>query len=151
MKRQTNVWFLGLGLLMMVTLLMLGPGPARGERRGSYAGLERETLVKELGLTPEQARVFQVVGEKFDQGRDGIIAAIKNQESDLEKAISAAPPDEGKIKGLVAAITQAHDQLLQSFRDQRQEEMALLTPLQQGKFILALKKWHEGMKENPGK
>jgi hypothetical protein len=26
--------------------------------------------------------------------------------------------------------------------------MALLTPVQQGKFVLALKTWHEKMKEN---
>ena len=151
MKRQITVRSLQLGLLMVVVLLMLGPGQAGGASRGSYASLEREALVKELGLTPEQAKAFQAVGDKFNQGRDGIINEIKNREGDLEKAIAAAPPDEGNIKGLVAAITQAHDQLLQSFKAQRQEEMALLTPSQQGKFILALKKWHQELRENPGK
>jgi hypothetical protein len=44
-----------------------------------------------------------------------------------------------------------HDQLFQSLKAQRQEEMALLTPVQQGKFVLALKKWHGNMKEKLGK
>ncbi len=146
MTEHKGFWLRGLGLFCIVALLALGPGPARGESRGGYAALERETLVKQLGLTAEQATAFQAIGDKFDQRREGITREIKNKESDLEKALSAATPDEAKVKELVTAITQGHDQLFQTLKAQRQEEMALLTPVQQGKFILALKKWHEGMR-----
>ena len=151
MIRQAGSWQTRCGLLVMVALLVVGPGQVNGENRGKYPAVERETLVKELGLTPEQAKAFQAVGDKFDQSREGIIAGIKTRESDLEKALAAPQPDENTIKGLVATVTQDHDQLFQSFKAQRQEEMALLTPLQQGKFILALKKWHADRQESPGK
>ena len=151
MKEHRGFWHMRVGSLLLMALLVLGSGQARGEGRGSYAGPERETLMKELGLTAEQVKAFQAVGDKCDLNRDKIIAEIRSKENDLEKALSAATPDEGKVKGLVAAITSAHDQLFQTVKTQRQEEMALLTPIQQGKFILALKKWHEGMKEPPGK
>ena len=51
----------------------------------------------------------------------------------------------------MTAVTADFDRLMASFKAQRQEEMALLTPSQQGKFILALKKWHQELRENPGK
>ena len=150
MRREKGLRLRQAGLLVVVALLALGPGQARGET-GSYPSLEREALSKELGLTAEQAKAFQAVDDKFDKNREGIIADLKNKESDLEGALAAAKPDEQKIKGLVAAITQGHDQLFQSLKAQRQEEMALLTPVQQGKFVLALKKWHQEMKEKQEK
>jgi Spy/CpxP family protein refolding chaperone len=151
MTEHQGLWSRRVGLLLVAALLALAPGPANGQSRSAYARMERETLVKELGLTPEQATAFQAVGDKFDQTRAGIIAGIKSKEGDLEKALAAAKPDEAKLKELVAAITQGHDQLFQTLRTQRQEEMALLNPVQQGKFILCLKKWHEESSGNPGK
>ncbi len=70
--------------------------------------------------------------------------SVAAKESDLEKALAAPKPDEARIKELVAAVIQGHDQLFQSLKEQRQAEMALLTPVQQGKFIMALRKWHQG-------
>ena len=151
MERHKVLGRVHTGLLVMAALLVLGPGPARGESRGSYSALERDTLMQELNLTPEQAKNFQTIGDRCDLNRDKIVALVKEKESDLEKALAAPKPDEAKIKELVAAVIQGHDQLFQTLKSQRQEEMALLTPVQQGKFILALKKWHEGMKEAPGK
>jgi Spy/CpxP family protein refolding chaperone len=147
MRRQTGFRLMKAGLLVAVALLVLGPGQASGDPGASYSSLEREALGKELGLTAEQTKAFQAVGDKFDKSRESIIADLKIKEGDLEKALAAPKPDEQKVKGLVAVITQAHDQLFQSLKNQRQEEMALLTPVQQGKFILALRKWHEEMKE----
>jgi Spy/CpxP family protein refolding chaperone len=147
MKRQTGFWPMCLGLLFVVALLVSGLGQANGEPRGSYSSMDRVKLLLELGLTSEQAKAFQAIDDKFDQSREGIIEEIKNNESNLEQAISSSEPDEVKIKGLVAAVTRGHDQLFQTFKAQRQEEMALLTPIQQGRFLLALKKWHQEMKE----
>ena len=70
--------------------------------------------------------------------------SVAAKESDLEKVLAAPQPDESRTKDLVAAVIKGHDQLFQSLKEQRQAEMALLTPVQQGKFIVALKKWHQG-------
>ena len=58
-------------------------------------------------------------------------------------AVAGPTPDEVKIRELVPVIIADHNQLFESFKAQRQEEMTLLTPLQQAKYLLALKKWHE--------
>jgi Spy/CpxP family protein refolding chaperone len=147
MRRETGFRFRQAGLLAVMALLVLGPGQARGEPGPSYSSLEREALGKELALTAEQTKAFQAIGDKFDKTREGIVAELRKKESDLEKAMAAPKPEEQKIRELVATITQSHEQLFQSLKAQRAEEMALLTPMQQGKLVLALKKWHEEMKE----
>jgi Spy/CpxP family protein refolding chaperone len=147
MRRETGFRLWEAGLLAVMAFLVLGPGQAWGEPGPSYSSLEREALGKELALTGEQTKAFQAIGDKLDKTREGIVAELRKKETDLEKAMAAPKPNEQKIKELVAAITQSHEQLFQSLKAQRQEEMALLTPMQQGKFVLALKKWHEEMKE----
>jgi Spy/CpxP family protein refolding chaperone len=144
MKKRTDFWLVCLGLLLAVALLTPGLGQAKEERGGS-PGMHQEKLAKDLNLTPEKAKEFRVVGEKYDQSREEIIERIRNNESELEKALAVTQPDEAKIKELVAALGAGHDKLLETLKAQRREEMVLLTPVQQGKFLMALKKWHEEM------
>ncbi len=143
MRRAFDLRLRQIGLLVLAALLALGPGQAWGDPGAGYLKIEQENLCKDLGLTPEQAKAFQAIGDKFDKTRKAIVADLNNKENDLAKALAAPKPDEQKIKGLVAQITQGHDQLFQSLKAQRQEEMAMLNPVQQGKFVMALKKWHE--------
>ena len=144
MKKRTDFWLVCLGLLLAVALLTPGLGQAREERGGS-PGMYKEKLAKDLNLTPEKAKEFQVVDEKYDQSRNEIIEQMSNNESELEKALAVTQPDDAKIKELVAALGAGHDKLVETLKAQRREEMVLLTPVQQGKFLLALKKWHEEM------
>ena len=64
-----------------------------------------------------------------------------------KKPSTAPQPDAGKINELVAAAIAGQDKLFATFKAQRQEEMALLTPLQKGKFLIALQKWHHEERE----
>ncbi len=105
--------------------------------------MQRDQLVKELNLSPDKAKEFLAVGEKYHQTREEIIARIKKGEIDLETALAAPQPDDGKINQVVNGLIADHDQLFATFRTQRNEEMALLTPMQRGKFLMALKKWHD--------
>jgi len=141
MGRKMDFWMLGLTLFLGIALLAAIPGQAKEK----YEAARTEKLVKELNLSPEKAKEFQAVGSKYAQSRQEIIERIKKNESELEKALAAPKPDEGKIKELAAAISGDHSKLFETFKTQRQEELQLLTPVQQGKFILALKRWHEEM------
>jgi Spy/CpxP family protein refolding chaperone len=144
MKRKTDLRLVGLGLLLAVALLAPGLVQAK-EEPGRNPGVFREKVARDLNLTPDKAKAFLAVGEKYDRSRQEIIARIKKNESELTKALAAPQPDAAKIKGLVAGIIADHNELLDTFKVQRQEEMAHLTPVQQGKFLLALKRWHEEM------
>ena len=141
-----DFWRMGMVLLTAAMFLTSGFGQAWAGR-GHYK-LEWEKLEKELNLTPQKAGEFQAVGAKYTETRKDLIAKLKKDEADLEIAVTGPKPDEARIKELVPMIIADHNQLFESFKAQRQEEMALLTPLQQAKYLLALRKWHE---ENRGK
>jgi Spy/CpxP family protein refolding chaperone len=141
--KHNDFWRLALVLLMAAMLLTPGTGQAQSEPAGGHYKLEWEKLVKELNLTPKKAAEFQAIGAKYSQTRQGLIETLKNNEAELEKAVATPQPDEAKINKLVPEIISGHNQLFESFKVQRQEEMTLLTPVQQAKYLLALKKWHE--------
>jgi Spy/CpxP family protein refolding chaperone len=145
-KRKTDFRLMWLGLLLVVALMAPSLGQAQEKREGSYSELQQK-LVKELNLAPDKAKEFQAVGEKYDQSRVEIIGRIEKNDRELEKALAAPQPDEGKINELVAGAIAGQDQLFATFKAQRQEEMALLTPVQRGKFLMALKKGHQGERE----
>lgn len=141
--KSSVFWILALILLGAALLLPPGSCQAQAKSGGRHYKLDWEDLVKDLNLTPKKAAEFQAVGAKYSQLRQAIIAKLNKNEADLEKAVAGPKPDEAKIKALVPVIIADHNQLFESFKVQRQEEMALLTPLQQAKYLLALKKWYE--------
>ena len=146
MERKTDFRLRWLGLLLVAALMAPSLGQAQEKREGSYSELQQK-LVKELNLTPDKAKEFQAVGGKYEQSRAEIIGKIEKNDSELGKALAAPQPDEGKINELVAAAIAGQDKLFATFKAQRQEEMALLTPVQKGKFLIALQKWHHEERE----
>jgi Spy/CpxP family protein refolding chaperone len=140
-------WFLALMPLMTVLVLTSSFRPTQAEPAGGRYKLEWQKLEKELNLTSKKAAEFQAVGAKYSQIRKALIEKLKKNETALEKAVAAPKPDMAKIKELVPTIIADHNQLFESFKLQREDEMSLLTPLQRAKYLLALKKWHE---ENRG-
>jgi Spy/CpxP family protein refolding chaperone len=146
MHRNTKLWLMWLGLLLVAALLAPAAAPAVQDPGNAYE-MQREKLCKDLNLTPEKSKEFKGVEDKFRQSRKEIVDRMRQSEGELEKALAAPQPEEGKIKQLVAAITADHGKLLDSFRGQRQEEMALLTPVQQGQFIICLRKWHTEIRD----
>jgi len=145
MKRKRDIWLMGLVLLLAAALLAPGLALAKEEGKAQRWGVEREKLAKDLGLSPEKTKEFLAVGEKYDKSRKELFDLLKKNEGDLEKLMAEPKPNEAKVKEVVASLIANHDKLVESFKAQRQEEMKLLTAVQEGKFMLALKKWHEAM------
>ena len=86
MKRKTDFCLMWVGLLLVVVLLAPSLGQAQEKREGSYSELQQK-LVKELNLTPDQAKEFQAVGQKYEQSRVEVIGRIEENDSELEKAV----------------------------------------------------------------
>ena len=80
-----------------------------------------------------------------------IIANIKKSSDELKAALAAATPDEAKVKELVNAVTAGQDNLFASFKKQREEEMGLMTPIEQGKYLMAMSQWRQKMMEKQKK
>jgi Spy/CpxP family protein refolding chaperone len=146
MKGKFNLRLRALCALVIAMLVIPGLGQAK-EKKGHHFEKFRTQLMKELKLTPDQEKAFTAVEEKYKTERQQIIVDMKKSQKDLWAALKAAKPDEAKIKGLVANITAAQDKLFDSFKNQRNAELALLSPVQQGQYLMALSHWRHEMEE----
>ncbi|MCL4500762.1 MAG: periplasmic heavy metal sensor [Deltaproteobacteria bacterium] len=137
--------------LIFLILAGLLPIPALGQEKGGYWDemhkMHRAMLVKELKLSPEKAKDFNGLEERFSKERNELVERLRKSEAELQNALAAAPTDETRIKGLVAAILADQGRMVNSFESQRDKEMAMLTPVQQGQYLLFFQKCREEMME----
>ena len=83
------------------------------------------------------------VEDKYAAERKEIIAGVKKANEDLQAALAAANPDEAKLKELVSALTTDQDKMFASYKNQRDEELALMTPAEQAKYLIILGQWRQ--------
>ena len=140
---KSKAHFLSVVISLILTGLFLVPalGQAKEDSWGEMHKMRRATAVKELKLSPEKAKAFNAVEEKYAKDRQELIESLKKSHTELEKALAVATPDEAKIKGLVAAVRANKDNMVKSFKSQQDEELALMTPMQQGQYLNLLHKW----------
>lgn len=100
----------------------------------------------DLKLAPDKEAALLAVNQKYAKERKDLMGALKKYREDLKPALGAATPDEAKIQDLVRAANAAQDKLLTSFKMERDEAMALMTPIQQGQFIMVMGNWFQEMK-----
>ena len=143
---KAKAHFLSVVISLILTGLFLVPalGQAKEDSWGEMHKMRRATAVKELKLSPEKAKDFNAVEEKYAKDRQELVDRLKKSQAELQNAM-AATPDEAKIKGLVTAIRADQDKMAKSFKSQFDEELALMTPVQQGQYLLTLHKWREEM------
>jgi hypothetical protein len=138
-------------LIVAVCLVLSGLliAPAMAEKAGGAWAHFKEgkaKVVKSLNLAPDKQKEFNAVEEKFVSQRKAIFEGLKKDYSELEKALAAPKPDEGKVKTLVGSVTGSQDNLFNTFKSQRDAELQLLTPVQQGHYLLGMRKlYHESM------
>ena len=145
MKGKFNFKLGALCAILSAMLVMPALGQAKEDSWGEMHKMRRATLVKELKLSPDKAKDFNAVEEKYAKERQELIEKLKKSQAELQNALAAATPDEAKIKGLVTAIRADQDKMANSFKSQLDEELALMTPVQQGQYLLTLHKWREEM------
>jgi hypothetical protein len=128
-----------------------GPGQAQAEGHkmmGDHFRQLRMKMIKGMKLPPDKEKALLAVEDKYVAQRRAAIDKMKKAHKDLQAALAATKPDETKVKGLVDTLLSGQDELFNSFKSQRDEEMALLTPVEQGKYLLMMSKMrHEIMKK----
>jgi Spy/CpxP family protein refolding chaperone len=140
-------------LSLVVAAALLVPNLVLAKDKGWEHYKERKMqIIKTMNLSPEKAKEFEAIDEKYTKDRKGIFSDLRKNASDLKQAFSMASPDEVKVKGLVNTFSTLQDNLFESYKAQRGAELALLTPLQQGRYLLALGQLrHELMEEHEHK
>jgi hypothetical protein len=146
MKGKFNFKLGALCAVLGAMLLMPALVQAKGEEAARYKA-QRDQMIKELKLAPEKENAILAVEDKYAKERQGIIADVKKANDDLQAVLGAAKPDEAKLKELVSALTADQDKMFASFKTQRGEELALMTPAEQAKYLLVLGQWRQKMME----
>jgi len=93
--------FLSSAIFVILTSLLLVP--ALGQtKEDSWSGrhkMRRATLVKELKLSPDKAKDFNAVGDKYAKDRQELIERLKKSHTELINALAAATPDADPFSG----------------------------------------------------
>jgi Spy/CpxP family protein refolding chaperone len=108
---------------------------------------QRVELIKSLNLPPDKEQAVLAVEDKYTGSRKDIVEGLMKDRTELEAALKAPTPDPEKIKGLVNALTSGQDALFNSFKNQRDEELALMTPVEQGKYLIGMVNLRQAMME----
>jgi Spy/CpxP family protein refolding chaperone len=120
--------------------------PALGqvtEDLGKKLSEYRAKTLKELKIAPDKEKAFLAVEEKYVDERQQIVANLKQTKDDLQAALAAPKPDEAKIQELAKTFVDTQHKLFNSFRNELSEGMALMSPLQQGKYLMAMERWRQ--------
>jgi Spy/CpxP family protein refolding chaperone len=140
---------LGALWIILAALFLLTSLPLAQAKEGPWARMkEKIKITKELHdlkLAPDKEAALLAVDQKYAKERKALVAALKKYREDLTTALGVATPDEAKVQGLVMATNAAQDKLLTSVKMERDEAMALMTPIQQGQFIMAMGNWFQEM------
>ena len=134
--------FLSSAIFLILTSLLLVPalGQAKEDSWAEKHKMRRATMVKALKLSPDKAKDFNAVEEKYAKDRQELVPRLKKSRAELHTALAAATPDDAKIKDLVAAIRADQEKMANSFKSQMDEDLALMTPVQQGRYLMLLHK-----------
>ncbi|MGB9294072.1 MAG: periplasmic heavy metal sensor [Desulfobaccales bacterium] len=130
------------GALSLFLLTSLNPSQAKeGGWEGLKTNIKKTKELHDLKLAPAKEAAVLALEQKYAKERQDLMSALRKYREELEGALAAAPPDEAKIQDLVQAANATQDKLLTSLKMERDEAMALMTPFQQGQFLLVLGNW----------
>jgi Spy/CpxP family protein refolding chaperone len=149
MKVKFNLKVGALCAILVAMLVTPGLGQVKPDEKMERFKQRRIQIIKQLKLAPDKEKAVLGVEDKYSSQRQEIVTGMKKNQEELTAALAVPQPDEAKVKGLVSAVTGGMDSLFNSFKSQREEEMALMTPIEQGKYLLEMGKWREEMFKGP--
>ena len=144
MKGRFNFKLAALCAILSAMLVAPALGQSKADPEQKFKQY-RMQMIKQLKLAPDKEKAVLAVDEKYASQRQELVNSLKKTKEDLQTALAAPNPDEAKVKGLVSTLTGGMDSLFNSFKSQREEELALMSPVEQGKYLLMLGKMREEM------
>ncbi len=137
------LWIILGALFLLTSLHMAQAKEGAWERMKDKIKITKE--LHDLKLAPDKEAALLALDQKYAKERKDLVAALKKYREDLTIALGAATPDEAKIQDLVRATNAAQDKLLTSLKMERDEAMALMTPIQQGQLFMLIDNWFQEM------
>lgn len=140
------IFKLGLLTIILSFLLVmpaLGQTAQTNEALGKQLKDYKANILKELKTAPDKEKALVAVEEKYSLERGEIVENSKKAWDNLQAALAAPKADEAKLKEAVGAYIDAQAKLFTSFKKQLDDELALMSPIQQGKYLVAMEKWRQ--------
>ena len=144
MKGKLIFKLAALSTILSFLLVFPALGQVNEEMGKKLCAFKAQTL-KELKVSADKEKALVGMEEKCNAERQEIMAGLKKSKEDLQAALAAPSPDEAKVKVLVGAFLAAQVKLFNSFKNELDAEMAQMSPLQQGKYLMAMEKWRQDM------
>lgn len=130
-------------LSFLLVVPALGQTGQTNEELGKQLKDYKAKIYEQIKANPDQQKKLVAVEEKYSVSRGEIVDGSKKAWDNLQAVVAAAKPDEAKVKEAVSAYVKAQASLFSSFRSQLDEEMALMSPIQQGKYLVAMEEWRK--------
>jgi Spy/CpxP family protein refolding chaperone len=130
-------------LSFLLVVPALGQTGQTNEELGKQLKDYKAKVYEEIKVSPDQQKKLIAVEEKASAARGEIVDGSKKALDNLQAVVAAAKPDEAKSKEAVSAFVAAQTKLFSSFRGELDEELALMNPIQQGKYLVAMEKWRQ--------
>ena len=140
------IFKLGLLAIILSFLLVI---PALGQQGQTNEALGKQLkdykakILKDLKIAPDKEKALAALEDKYSEMRGEIVDNSKKAWDNLQVALAAPKPDNAKVKAAVAAFIDAQAKLFASFRKQLDDELAQMSPIQQGKYLVAMEKWRQ--------
>jgi Spy/CpxP family protein refolding chaperone len=130
-------------LSFLLVVPALGQTGQTDEELGKQLKGYKAQTFKELKIAPDKEKALMAVEDKYSLMRGEIVESSKKAWDNLQAALAAANPDEAKVKGAAGAYIAAQSKLFSSFREEMNEELAQMSPIQQGKYLVTMEKWRQ--------
>ena len=130
-------------LSFLLVVPALGQTGQTNEELGKQLKDYKAKIYEEIKASPDQEKKLAAVEEKASVSAGEIVDGSKKAMDNLQAVLAAAKPDEAKVKEAVSAHIAAQAKLFTSFRSELDEELALMNPIQQGKYLVAMEKWRQ--------
>lgn len=122
-------------------------GAATSEAQRRIQILRAWEITRALKLSPDEAAKVLTVLATYDEKRREALSKMRGASKNLRKLTRTKTPDEPGVKAEVDTYLSARDSLNQAVREEFDELRKLLSPLQQGKYLLAQAKFRRTLKK----
>jgi hypothetical protein len=136
---RRRIFFLFLGLILA------GANLAWGQPAGEFGGggfqdrllqVKRQQLGPALGVNQPTVDKLLAIEAKYKPLRQQMIMGMMNDWRRLEQAMAQASPSEQEIRTILSNLRQRKDEMHNLQQRQGDEEIAILTPVQQARYLI---------------
>jgi hypothetical protein len=141
MSRRIVSLLLGL-ILAGASWAWAQPGPGhdfRGGFQDRLMAIKRTQLGPALGVDQQKVDRLLEIDQRYKPMRGQLIMEMKNDWQRLQQLMNQPAPPEAEIQAILGNMKAKRQEMLNLQQRQGDEEMALLTPIQQARYLIYLR------------